>query len=142
MPVLSIFLVPVTAVLHVIYSDRRASPSFCPILALVLSTLSLIGWITQLSIWMHCELHESIASSNTFCPVLRRDGTRTAKVLMAWAAVVSYLVHMGAVIYGIVREKRERRNIRVRREDSLIQIGERLVEETEALQKRGNWIDG
>ena len=142
MPALSILLVPITAVLHVIYSDRTARPSFCPILALTFSTLSLIGWITQLSIWMHCELNPGVSNADAFCPVPQReDGTRTAKIIMAWAVVVAYVLHVGALGYGMWGEKREGIEGRVRRHDSLVQRGERLVQETDALQKRQNWGD-
>lgn len=98
---------------------------------------------------MNCELASAPKVSRTkdtarptprFCPAIHRDGTRTARILLAWMVVICYFAHVGAVGYGTTREKRRAGMVsrRKKSEEKLLQESERAVRERDELVKWEN----
>lgn len=89
--------------------------------ALIISTITAVGWITQASIWLNCEVSgpriaESVPS---YCPrySLQDQGAELArgltgwKIAFAWVVIVAEGFYIALCVYGIVARREAKQGL-------------------------------
>ena len=109
-PLLSIFVSTLAVLLH-------CTSYLVPTTALTLTTINLISWIVEASIWLDCEVVgvSTSASVSGYCPQvnLRNQGAQLARGLsggktgVAWVIIAVELIYLCVCIYAVVMLRRD-----------------------------------
>lgn len=79
---------------------------------LIIATITTVGWITQVGIWLNCEVSGPIIaeSVDSYCPQypLQDQGAELGrglsgwKIAFAWVAIAAEMSYIGLCIYAYV----------------------------------------
>lgn len=96
--------------------------------SLIIATITTVGWITQVGIWLNCEVSGPIIaeSVDSYCPQypLQDQGAELArrlsgwKIAIAWVVIVVEMLYIRLCIYVVVGNRREAKRVLLQQMES------------------------